>query len=92
MNTIISRGNNDYRMSIIYDKTTRTYILVFSSVKNNHGQQHTCASYADAVNRFINNCRFYGAKLPAHIPTEEEFLGIDPAVLYPHKGGKRCHA
>lgn len=92
MNTIISRGNNDYRMSIVYDKTTRTYILVFSSVKNNHGQQHTCASFGDAVNRFINNCRFYGAKMPAHIPTEEEFLGIDPGVLYPHKGGKKCRA
>lgn len=83
MNTIISKGNNDYRMSVIYDKTTRTYILVFSSVKNNHGEQYTCASYADAVKRFIDNCRFYGAEIPRVPLTEEEFLGLNPGTLYP---------
>lgn len=80
MTTLITKGNNDYRMSIIYDKTTNVYILIFSSVKDNHGQQYTCASYMDAVKRFLNNCRFYGARMPLHIPTEQEFLGIPDGV------------
>lgn len=83
MNTIISKGNNDYRMSIIYEKTTRTYLLIFSSVKDNHGEQYTCQSYGNAVKRFIDNCRFYGAKMPAHIPTEAEFLGYEEGQLWP---------
>ena len=81
METIISKGNNDYRMSIIFDKSTSTYYLVFSSVKNNHGQQYTCSSYGNAVQRFLDNCRWYGAKIPAHIPTEPEFLGIPDKVF-----------
>jgi len=80
MNTIITSGNNDYRMSIIYDKSTCTFILVFSSIKNNHGEQHTCKSYMDAVQRFLNNCRWYGAPVPLHIPIEQEFLGIPDGV------------
>ena len=83
MNTIISKDNNDYRMSVIYDKTTNTYYLIFSSVKNNHGQQYTCKSYSDAVKRFINNCRFYGVPTPRVPLTEEEFLGIEPGALWP---------
>lgn len=84
MNAIISKGTNEYRMSIIYDKTTNVYYLVFSSVKNNHGEQYTCASYADAVKRFYDNCRFYGLHEIPHVPlTEEEFLGIQPGQLWP---------
>lgn len=92
MNTIISKGTNEYRMSVIYDKTTQTYILVFSSTKDNHGQQYTCSCYSDAVKRFEQNCRFYGVPVPRVPLTEEEFLGIDPAIIYPHKGGKKCRA
>lgn len=80
MTTIVSKGNNDYRMSIIYDKTTNTYYLVFSSIKNNHGDQYACSSYMNAVERFLNNCRFYGAAVPLHIPIEQEFLGIPDGV------------
>ena len=80
MNTIINTFDGDYRMSVIYDKSTNTYILVFSSIKDNKGQQYTCKSYADAVNRFQSNCRFYGVRHPVHIPTEQEFLGIPDGV------------
>lgn len=80
MNTIINTYDGDYRMSVIFDKTTQTYYLVFSSVKNNHGQQYTCASYGDAVKRFTDNCRFYGVRQMPRIPTEQEFLGIPDGV------------
>lgn len=94
MDTIISKGTQEYRMSIIYDKTTQTYFLVFSSVKDNHGEQYACTSYGDAVNRFTNNCRFYGAKLPYHMLTEEEFLGVKPGQVWPQskKEATRCRA
>lgn len=91
MNTLITKGTQEYRMSIIFDKTTQAYILVFSSTKDNHGEQYTCASYADAVNRFYDNCRFYGVREVPRVPlTEEEFLGFNPALIYPRKGGKKC--
>lgn len=80
MNTIVNTFDGDYRMSVIFDKTTNTYYLVFSSVKDNKGQQYTCKSYADAVNRFTSNCRFYGVRHPVHTPTEQEFLGIPDGV------------
>ena len=80
MNTIINTTDGDYRMSVIYDKTTNVYMLIFSSTRDNKGQQYICASYADAVHRFEQNCRFYGAHIPAHIPTEQEFLGIPDGV------------
>lgn len=83
MNTIISKNGHDYRMSIIFDKSTQTYLLVFSSMRDNHGEQYTCASYADAVNRFVNNCRFYGAEIPRVPLTEEQFLGLNPGALWP---------
>ena len=84
MNAIINKGNDQYRMSIIYDKTTHVYILIFSSVKDNKGEQYTCASYADAVKRFYDNCRFYGVRKVPRVPlTEEEFLGLNPGTLYP---------
>lgn len=83
MNTIISKNGHDYRMSIIFDKTTQSYLLVFSSMRDNHGEQYTCKSYADAVQRFINNCRWYGMKGDLVILTEEQFLGVDPRILWP---------
>lgn len=81
METIIKTTDGEYRMSVIYDKTTRTYILIFSSTRDNKGQQYTCKSYADAVKRFTSNCRFYSAAV-SHIPTEPEFLGI-PDTVWP---------
>lgn len=83
MNTIISKNGHDYRMSIIFDKTTQSYLLVFSSMRDNHGEQYTCKSYADAVQRFINNRRWYGMKGDPVILTEEQFLGVDPRTLWP---------
>ena len=83
MNTIISKNGHDYRMSIIFDKTTQSYLLVFSSMRDNHGEQYTCKSYADAVQRFINNCRWHGVKGDPVILTEEQFLGVDPGALWP---------
>ena len=83
MNTIIAKNGHDYRMSIIFDKTTQSYLLVFSSMRDNHGEQYTCKSYADAVNRFVNNCRWYGMKGDPVILTEEQFLGVDPGTLWP---------
>lgn len=82
MNTIISKNGHDYRMSIIFDKTTQSYLLVFSSMRDNHGEQYTCKSYADAVQRFINNCHWYGMKGDPVILTEEQFLGVDPGALW----------
>lgn len=83
MNAVISKNGVDYRMSIIFDKSTQTYLLVFSSMHDNKGEQYTCASYADAVKRFINNCRWYGMRGDPVILTEEEFLGIEPGALWP---------
>ena len=92
MNTIISKGTNEYRMSIIFDKTTQTYFLVFSSTKDNHGEQYTCSSYSDAVKKFYDNCRFYGVREVPRVPlTEEEFLGVKPGQLWP-KESKICRA
>lgn len=82
MNRIISKGTNTYHMSIIFDKTTQSYLLVFSSTKDNHGEQYTCESFSDALNRFNNNCRFYGVPEAAPL-TEEEFLGINPGAIWP---------
>ena len=82
MSTIIDAASGSFRMSIIFDKTTQTYILIFSSVKDNKGQQYTCSSYMDAVNRFNKNCRFYGVP-EVSAPTEAEFLGI-PDTVFPH--------
>lgn len=81
MSIIIDAASGSFRMSIIFDKTTQTYMLIFSSVKNNKGQQYTCSSYMDAVNRFNKNCRFYGVRQMPHIPTEQEFLGIPDSVF-----------
>ena len=83
MDTIISKNGHDYRMSIVFDKTTQSYLLVFSSMRDNHGEQYTCKSYEDAVQRFINNCRWYGVKGNPVILTEEQFLGVDPRILWP---------
>lgn len=83
MNTIISKNGVDYRMSIIFDKSTQTYLLVFSSLHDNHGEQYTCESYADAVKRFVNNCRWYGLHGTPVILTEEQFLGISPSAIWP---------
>lgn len=83
MNTIISKNGHDYRMLIIFDKSTQTYLLVFSSLHDNKGEQYTCESYADAVKRFVNNCRFYGIRGDIVTLTEEEFLGIEPGQLWP---------
>lgn len=80
MNTVIDTCQGQFRMSIIYDKTTNIYILIFSSTRDNKGQQYTCKSFADAVDRFVKNCRFYDAHMPTHIPTEQEFLGIPDGV------------
>ena len=91
MNTILNIHGTDYRMSIIFDKTTQTYILVFSSTRDNHGAQYTCSSYADAVRRFEQNRLFYGDRTPIHILSEEEFLGVKPGQLWP-KESKICHA
>lgn len=81
MSTLINTTDGEYRMSVIFDKTTQTYILIFSSTRNNHGQQYTCRSYMDAVDRFRKNCRFYDAKMPP-VPTEADFLGI-PDTVFP---------
>ena len=89
MNTIISKNGHDYRMSIIFDKTTQSYLLVFSSMRDNHGEQYTCKSYADAVERFVNNCRFYGLHQIPYVPrTEEQFLGIAPGQLWPQSNNR----
>lgn len=82
MNTIINTTDGDYRMSIIFDKTTQTYLLVFSSVRDNKGRQYTCKSYADAVNRFRKNCLFYGVRYIPPVITEADFLGI-PDTVFP---------
>lgn len=83
MNTIISKNGVDYRMSIIFDKSTQTYLLVFSSLKDNKGEQYTCESYADAVKRFVNNCRWYGLHGTPVVLTEEQFLGVSPSAIWP---------
>lgn len=99
MNTIISKNGHDYRMSIIFDKTTQTYYLVFSSTRDNHGEQYACSCYSDAVKRFEQNCLFYGVRELPYMLTEEEFLGIKPGQVWPQseqphntEGGKKCHA
>lgn len=82
MNVIISHRGTDYRMSVVYSRNRSQYLLQFTSLKGNKGSECSCTSYMDAVRRFIKNCRFYGAYIP-YIPTEEEFLGLEPQTLIP---------
>lgn len=88
MNTIISKNGHDYRMSIIFDKTTQTYLLVFNSMRDNRGEQYTCESYADAVERFVNNCRWYGMHGSPVVLSEEQFLGVEPGTLWPQSNNR----
>lgn len=86
METIISKNNRDYRMSVVYNKSADCYQLQFCSLRDNRGQIVPCTSFTDARTRFINNTRFYhGCVDVAGVPlNEEEFLGITPGLLGPN--------
>ena len=86
METIISKNNCDYLMSVVFDKAADRFVLQFNSLKNNRGQIVPCTSFTDARSRFINNVRFYHGNIDvAGVPlTEEEFLGITPGLLGPN--------
>ena len=92
METIINSRGRDYRMSVIFDKKKGTYALQFNSLSNNTGAYVPGLSFMEARERFINNCRFYGISQDVidHVPfTEEQFLGITPGLLYPHRSHKQ---
>lgn len=86
METIISKNNRDYSMSVVFNKDTDQFQLQFSSLRDNRGQIVPCTSFTDARSRFINNVRFYhGSVDVAGVPlSEEEFLGITPGLLGPN--------
>lgn len=90
METIISKNNRDYRMSVVFNKSTDCYQLQFSSLRDSRGQVIPCTSFTDARSRFINNVRFYhGSVDVAGVPlSEEEFLGITPGLLGPNPSTK----
>lgn len=90
METIISKNNHDYRMSVVFNKAADCYQLQFSSLRNNRGQIIPCTSFADARSRFLNNVLFYhGCIDVAGVPlSEEEFLGITPGLLGPNPSVK----
>ena len=86
METIISKNNRDYRMSVVFNKVSDQYQLQFSSLRGNRGQVVPCTSFTDARSRFINNVLFYHGYIDvAGVPlNEEEFLGITPGLLGPN--------
>lgn len=90
METIISKNNHDYRMSVVFNKDTDQFQLQFSSLRNNQGQIIPCTSFTDARSRFINNVRFYHGNIDvAGVPlSEEEFLGVTPGLLGPNPTNK----
>lgn len=92
METIISKNNRDYRMSVVFNKSSDQYQLQFASLVDNRGQIIPCTSFADARARFIANTRFYhGCIDVAGVPcTEEEFLGITPGLLGPNPKAKEA--
>lgn len=91
METIISKNNCDYRMSVVFNKVSDCYQLQFSSLRDNRGQIVPCTSFTDAKTRFLNNTRFYhGSVDVAGVPlNEEEFLGITPGLLGPNPKAKQ---
>ena len=90
METIISKNNRDYRMSVVFNKASDQYQLQFASTRDNRGQIIPCTSFTDARSRFINNVRFYHGNIDvAGVPlSEEEFLGITPGLLGPNPTSK----
>lgn len=90
METIISKNNVDYRMSVVFNKVSDCYQLQFSSLRDNRGQIVPCTSFTDARARFIANTRFYHGSIDvAGVPlNEEEFLGITPGLLGPNPKAK----
>ena len=86
METIITKNNRDYRMSVVFNKEADYYQLQFTSLHNNEGQIVPCTSFTDARSRFISNVRFYHGRIDvAGVPlSEEEFLGITPGLLGPN--------
>lgn len=86
METIISKNNRDYRMSVVFNKAADCYQLQFSSLRDNRGQIIPCTSFTGARSRFINNIRFYHGSIDvAGVPlNEEEFLGVTPGLLGPN--------
>ena len=86
METIISKNNHDYRMSVVFNKSADQYQLQFSSMRDNRGQIIPCTSFTDAKTRFLNNTRFYHGSIDvAGVPlSEEEFLGVTPGLLGPN--------
>lgn len=92
METIISKNNRDYRMSVVFNKSADQYQLQFASTRDNRGQIIPCTSFTDARSRFINNVRFYhGSVDVAGVPlSEEEFLGITPGLLGPNPTSKEA--
>lgn len=89
MQTIITHRNTDYRMSVVYDKSSSLYALQFSALKSNAGQTVTSPQYSVIVDKFVKNCLFYGVGVPV-IESEEQFLGLDKGTLY--GGGAVCRA
>lgn len=86
METIISKNNRDYRMSVVFNKEADCYQLQFSSMRGPEGEIIPCPSFAAARAKFLANVRFYHGRLDvAGVPlTEEEFLGITPGLLGPN--------
>lgn len=86
METIISKNNRDYRMSVVFNKSTDQFQLQFAAMRGSQGQVIPCTSFTDARSRFINNVRFYHGSIDvAGVPlSEEEFLGITPGLLGPN--------
>lgn len=88
METIITNRGRDYRMAVVFVKKTGTYTLQFASLSNNTGAEVPGLSFMEARERFVNNCRFYGIRQDVidRVPfTEEQFLGIEPGLLYPKR-------
>lgn len=92
METIISKNNHDYRMSVVFNKSADCYQLQFNSLRGSQGQIIPCTSFTDARARFINNVRFYHGSIDvAGVPlNEEEFLGITPGLLGPNPTSKEA--
>ena len=84
MHVTINHLGTDYSMSVVYNKKTTQFELQFASQSRYVSREATISSpyYREITDKFVQNCRFYGVRIP-YIPTEEEFLGLAPRTLYP---------
>lgn len=93
MQVTINHRGTDYSMSVVFNTHTSQFELQFHSRSHFVSRSVIISSpyYREITDKFVQNCRFYGIRVP-FIPTEEEFLGLAPQTLYPSvRNNKAAH-